>query len=522
MSAVDQVDVDQAKAYLMTKSTVSGTNLYDHLSDVVLKLLEEKPENACDVFEELSYEIKRSRYLSEQEPDASITQGETLEDNADQVANANMQKSLFLTMDPDDPDAEAYDNPALPDVLSTFSMFQSAGVGLGKAESFKLMLALKKLCDTEPLQTVRFWGKMFGLKGNYYIVEGEYKEGEGEEEEEEEPEVEVEEEKPEEEEGEEGEKDVLPVPQVKPKVTIPKETKTGANKYNYWVCSELGQPWIKLPNVTPQQICAARHITKFLYGNLEHQIESYPEFPGVEKNYLRAQIARISATCDISPAGYYVFEEGEDGDEDLEGPKDAYIVNPEFGGFPPRELTNLTNWVHHQQYILPQGRTVWFNPAPPKEERDDDDEEGEDDQEEPEIEPESGPSLLGPVSEDEELEGIPAWSARVSSNFAPQFSPVLLRSQAWPGACAVANGLKFANIYIGWGQKYAPSQYTPLVLPAANPEFEVTEESGCNESEDPTAEEEKALEEAKAAAAREAEGSENEEGGEEDEEEEDD
>ena len=39
---------------------------------------------------------------------------------------------------------------------------------------------------------------------------------------------------------------------------------------------------------------------------------TFPPFPGREKNYLRAQIARISATTLISPVGYYTFGTGEE------------------------------------------------------------------------------------------------------------------------------------------------------------------------------------------------------------------
>ena len=47
------------------------------------------------------------------------------------------------------------------------------------------------------------------------------------------------------------------------------------------------------------------------------QVSSFPPFPGNEANYLRAQIARISATTQISPAGYFTFdEEDEPEDED--------------------------------------------------------------------------------------------------------------------------------------------------------------------------------------------------------------
>ena len=46
---------------------------------------------------------------------------------------------------------------------------------------------------------------------------------------------------------------------------------------------------------------------------------SYPPFPGNEMNYLRAQIARISAGTQVSPAGYYMFEEEEEEEDEGEG-----------------------------------------------------------------------------------------------------------------------------------------------------------------------------------------------------------
>ena len=46
------------------------------------------------------------------------------------------------------------------------------------------------------------------------------------------------------------------------------------------------------------------------------QVVSYPHFNGTEANYLRAQIARISAGTHISPAGYYIFEEDDEDEEE--------------------------------------------------------------------------------------------------------------------------------------------------------------------------------------------------------------
>jgi radial spoke head protein 4A len=50
-------------------------------------------------------------------------------------------------------------------------------------------------------------------------------------------------------------------------------------------------------------------IRHFFTGDLNKEILSYPAYPGTEKNYLRAQIARISATTHVSPAGKFKFSE---------------------------------------------------------------------------------------------------------------------------------------------------------------------------------------------------------------------
>ncbi len=82
---------------------------------------------------------------------------------------------------------------------------------------------------------------------------------------------------------------------------------------------------------------------------------SFPPFPGNEANYLRAQIARISAGTQVSPLGFYTFDEEEEEDEETEG-RDNFITNLDFEGIPVRELVDstLSNWVHHVQHILPQ------------------------------------------------------------------------------------------------------------------------------------------------------------------------
>lgn len=249
--------------------------------------------------------------------------------------------------------------------METAFYFEQAGVGLSSDESFRIFLALKQLVEQQPIHMCRFWGKILGLSRSYLVAEVEFREGEEEGEEEE-----VEEmmeggevlETHGEEEGEEDEEkvvDSVPKPQWKPPPIIPKEeSRSGTNKYLYFVCNEPGRPWTRLPHVTPAQIVCARKIKKFFTGFLDTPVISYPPFPGNEANYLRAQIARISAATHISPLGFYQFGE-EEGDEEEEGGagRDSFEENPDFEGIPVLELVDsMANWVHHTQHILPQVR----------------------------------------------------------------------------------------------------------------------------------------------------------------------
>ena len=64
---------------------------------------------------------------------------------------------------------------------------------------------------------------------------------------------------------------------------------------------------------------------KLFTGELKAPVTTFPPFPGSEMHYLRAQIARISATTHISPSGYFQSPEEEEEEEDETGKK-ATIV----------------------------------------------------------------------------------------------------------------------------------------------------------------------------------------------------
>ncbi|XP_070273631.1 radial spoke head protein 4 homolog A isoform X1 [Myotis yumanensis] len=490
--------VQNAKAYLLKTSSKSGLNLYDHLSNMLTRILDERPENAVDIIENISQDVKMAHFSKKLD---------TLQNENEMLPTyeiAEKQKALFLQGNLEGADQELEDEMAeysLPNVMESAFYFEQAGVGLGTDEIYRICLALKQLTDTHPIQRCRFWGKILGLEMNYIVAEVEFHEGEDEEEVEEED---VTEERDNgESEGEEDE-DELPRSLYKAPQPIPKEeSRTGANRYVYFVCNEPGRPWVKLPSVTPAQIVIARKIKKFFTGRLDSPIISYPPFPGNESNYLRAQIARISAGTHVSPLGFYQFgeEEGEE-EEEVESGRDNFEENPDFEGIQVVDLVeSLSNWVHHVQHILPQGRCNWFNPIQKseEEEEEDDEEKEEEKGEEPDyIEQEVGPPLLTPISEDLEIQNIPPWTTRLSSNLIPQYAVAVLRSNLWPGAYAFCNGKKFENLYIGWGHKYSPDSYAPPVPPPACQEYPNGPE--ITEADDPSVEEEQAFRTAQEAA----------------------
>jgi radial spoke head protein 4A len=348
---------------------------------------------------------------------------------------------------------------------------------------------MKQLAETQPLKSVTFWGKIYGMEKNYIIAEAQYREGE-------EPQPEEEVAEAEEEEGE-GEEEVDPLPKSTFKANPPlpnEEYGAGVNKKVYYVCNEPGQEWVLLPNTTPKAIDVARQIRKRFTGNLDTEVISHPQFPGTEALLLRAQIARITAGTHVSPSGFYTFAEDDEEDEDE---RDDFIEDEEFEGKTLVELQepDLSGWVHHAQFILPQGRCKWVNPSA-KDEADLDEDDEDEEEEEDEVEPETGPPLLTPLQNDTEVDGMPAWSTRLSSNAHPAFSCVRISSNRWPGAHAFGVGKQFANVYIGFGLKYSPEPFSPTQLPPIATEYNGED---ITETIDPTREEEEEFEAAQAA-----------------------
>merc|ERR1719447_2578220 len=101
---------------------------------------------------------------------------------------ASNQKNLFTKSDEaEEMEAENLDGEcALPNLLELVNQFEETGVCLGRDETYRIYLALKKLTEIHPLETCRFWGKIQGTKENYIVAQATFREGADEQEEEEE------------------------------------------------------------------------------------------------------------------------------------------------------------------------------------------------------------------------------------------------------------------------------------------------------------------------------------------------
>jgi radial spoke head protein 4A len=240
----------------------------------------------------------------------------------------------------------------------------------------------------------------------------------------------------------------------------------GANLKTYWVCSGAGAELIQLPNVTSEQIVAAKKIKKFFTGDLDAAVQSYPVFPGNEANLLRAQICRISVATTLIPAGVFsVAEPPEDEEEEFDA--NALVVDEGDlmeKAVPTVDLNNKDAW----QYYYPgagdlnaYGRCTKM---PPKL-----DAEGEP------IEDENEPEFKEPMASISEDDETPKWSLKlIKDNLL-----LKLTNSGWPGAVSVGYGQPFpkcVNFYAGYGFSKGAKGYNPPLAPPMQEEYSIPEE----------------------------------------------
>lgn len=392
------LDFGEAKSFLMKADSESGESAYAHLQELVLRLITERPKNSLALFEQLSREIKQRRAKVPRKDGDTAHVGDDAVSHEAVAAMRKFNESCAEFLQP----SEDGEGAPVQDLMSDLEALAHAGVNLGATEGYRIYLSMKalavKLSENGELQSLRFWGKVLGTKADYYVCQGQYRSNEDEESE---------------------DSDDVEVGDNSP------------NKFTYWVCNSLADEWTTLSRVRASHVVAARRIRRFFTGDLTEPVKGHPPFPGTEKEYLRAQIAQITAQCSISPKGFFV--------DDGEG---AMVANEEFEPSSESADASTEAWQQHHLDIDASGRCV---PLP------EEDEDGS--TKEAEV-----PELIKDLEE-------AAWSSSVSVS-----KKACLRSRTWQGAYTVGSGRHFASIYIGYGLETSSSSYTPA--PPADPQVE--------------------------------------------------
>eukprot|EP01063_Lacrimia_lanifica_P005814 TRINITY_DN1350_c0_g1_i1.p1 TRINITY_DN1350_c0_g1~~TRINITY_DN1350_c0_g1_i1.p1 ORF type:complete len:554 (+),score=249.82 TRINITY_DN1350_c0_g1_i1:75-1736(+) len=513
----------------MDEDQFLSSDLASQLTDILATIITEKPPNALGLFESLATFHHTGKMVPEKTSsvytDDATAQPEVTVEDLQNVAWAKEYAELVvppkppkkLPKDGEDEEPEPEPEPEedkgeLADITAEQATFNLMGVGLTETESYRLMVSLKRLLDKQPLKTARFWGKIFAKKGDYYVAEAEIDPDRAPEE----PEAEAAEEAEGEEKGPDTILKVLAHANAPSQQIVPAEgaNQPGNNKYQYWVTTDLCT-WTKLPDVQPIHIQYARYIKKYFTGDLQAAVSCHPPFPGLEQDYLRAQIARITHGCRVVPRGMFDPPAEEDADEDappkttfkiapyetipeitpanpeeLPEPDDEAWQKPVFAmwgkGYMHATLMELDNWMHVEPALLQtQGRTTEYKF--PKE----DDEEAEAAEEEEGAKPpiEMVAPLCTEVGRDDDLQfthhatkNNPAWAVRkaacVPSGAAQQV--YMIRSLRWPGYCSSAvvqdnkPGAQVAHTYIGYGLKSGVAEAFAPPAPEVNTETTIT------------------------------------------------
>ena len=50
-------------------------------------------------------------------------------------------------------------------------MFTVCGEGLNELEYLQIKFAFKRILEDYPIENIRFWGKIYGINCNYYVIE---------------------------------------------------------------------------------------------------------------------------------------------------------------------------------------------------------------------------------------------------------------------------------------------------------------------------------------------------------------
>jgi radial spoke head protein 4A len=375
----------------------SGYSAYEHISEVLLKLVAEQPENALELFEHLSCQIKRAR--------PSIPSSGGSDEEASRAAAVQWSANcLRLVTGDKDPETEEYIPPPedaeekLEDIVHATEDLEWAGVSLGEEETIRIKQAMvRTLGQNEDIEKIRFFGKFLGTNSDYYVFEA-TQDGVLNEDEENDNNFEA-----------------------------------LANRFAYYVANNVGEDFQRLPNVSADQVVGSMKIRTFLKGALSGAVAVHPPFPGTEAHLLRAIIARISGETTVAPDYQYSPAEVDEGEIAQEVQESEQMEDEDF--VPPTIQTLAAQSVSRFRTIAPPHNPNGFIGTPQIPDPTD---------------PESfipDPNALKPQPAIRELSPSEWHVTQCNAK------NVALRSLVWPGLTTLARQRSCVRIYIGFGMR---------------------------------------------------------------------
>ena len=337
----------------------------------------------------------------------------------------------------------------MEDIISQSKLLEWGGVSFSDEEWYKIRMSMKKILIENNCEYLRFFGKIYGIKSDYYILQGLMKD----------------------------------YPRKIPNPYIESRGNEGINRYTFWVSNSILEAWYELPDITPEQIISSRNFKYHFTGDLNAKVKSFVAFPGREMHLLKCQIIRILHSCGIAPKGYLKRNENF-----LEGKAVDYDEEYKPGAFEDMRNPEGESWVHEHGYIFPNGKVI-------------------------DLANENQVDRLREISQDEknkvkEGEGENAeekeysfWKIKVvgdtiTHNRADKdpviHACIVIKNLRWPGTLTVWKEGNFASVYVGFGIKATGSSYFPTQIKKMEKDLpDVEEQKEPNPEKEPVKEEEK-------------------------------
>ena len=411
----------------------------NHLYELLKEIVSVRKEEGYDNFEEISMFIrtKMSKLSLQYLPSPYVhTKCTVLTPHEEQVLKTQTQTQIKINK------TQTIDH-YMEDILSYSTMLEWAGISFGQGDWFKIRLAMKRLLLDNNCEFVRFYGKVYGIDSDYYVIFG--------------------------------------VPKSYPMQNLPKHIESrgneGINHYTFWVSDSLLETWNELPDITHEQLVISRLFKYIFTGDLTAKVKSFIQFPGKEMHLLKCQLMRIMHASFIVPNGYLRIS------DKYKEPLDNKITElNDDGEFKMPSFEDMKNvesdaWVHEFAYIYPNGKII------------NDGQETEPIERLKGINGDSGYTVKEDANEGEEGNTIDMkfWKCKVigdnimypskeDNSIMTSHAVIVIQNERWPGTYCVVKGNKFVNCYVGFAYKNVDECYYPTQLKQVDKDPEDTKE----------------------------------------------